>query len=141
MVRSPNHSGEIRIAERAGVQSIEPLVASRCWRSQQERIGVTEPRSHGQLTLELDCSAYNAKRLTFAPAPDGGRGGKFSCSIGPLSEDTLAALDRAVAEHATVRLLFSGKPLLLDLVSLQRADPQTVTIVGHVLRAGPAHRA
>jgi hypothetical protein len=99
-----------------------------------------DPRPHGQLTLELDCSTYNAKRLTFAPAPDGGRGGTFSCSIGPLPDHTLAALERAASAHETVRLLFSGKPLLLDLESLERKEARSVTLVGHILRAVPTHR-
>lgn len=92
-----------------------------------------DPNLHGQLTLDLDCSAYHVKGPAFAPACAGEQAGLFSCSVGPLPDDTLVALDRAASAHNPVRLLFNGNPLLLELVALERKDPQSVKIVGHVL--------
>jgi hypothetical protein len=91
-----------------------------------------DQQRHGQLALELDCTAYKANRLMFAPAPNGGEGGLFSCSLGPLPDDMIAALDEAARTHAPVRLLFDQQPLVLEMVTLERKDPQRVRIVGSV---------
>lgn len=88
---------------------------------------------YGQLTLDLDCADYRVQRPTFTPAREGEQSEIFSCSIGPLPDDTLAALDRAASAHNPVRLSFNGNPLLLDLVALERKDPRSVRIVGEVL--------
>jgi hypothetical protein len=91
-----------------------------------------ERERRGQLALELDCSGYQATGQTFAPTP-GGASGLFSCSVGPLPQETIAALDRAAHEHGRVRLLFGGRPVLLELVTLERKGAQRVRIVGQVV--------
>ena len=86
-----------------------------------------------QGALDLDC-ADCIRAASFAPAP-GGEFGVFSCSIGPLADETVAALDRAANAHRPVRLLFSKRPLLLSLVSIERKEPRSVRIVGQVMPA------
>lgn len=80
------------------------------------------------LTLELDLGQVSS--ASFAPGPDGGT---FSCSIGPITDETVAVLDRAAHRHTPVRLIFSGSPLLLDLQTFERKEPQCVRIVGRVV--------
>jgi hypothetical protein len=98
---------------------------------------MSEAPRRGQLPLELDCSDYQPSRQTFAPTP-GGESGLFSCSLGPLPKETIAALDRAAHEHTRVRLLFGGHPVLLELVTLERKDAQRVRIVGQVVKRSAA---
>jgi hypothetical protein len=92
----------------------------------------------GQLTLELDCTAHHVTGQSFAPAPNGAAGGLFSCSVGPLPDETLAALDEAARTHAPVCLLFNQTPLVLEAVTLERKEAHRVRIVGSVAGAGKA---
>jgi hypothetical protein len=88
---------------------------------------------HGQLALELDCRD-RVKSASFTPGP-GGEGGLFSCSIGPVTEETIATLDQAAQTHTLVSLSFSDQPVLLDLVTLERKEPLSIRIVGQLVRA------
>ena len=90
----------------------------------------------GQLTLELDCTAHHVTGQSYMPAPNGAVGGLFSCSVGPLPNETLAALDEAARTHAPVRLLFDEKPLMLEMVTLERKGARRVRIVGTVAKPG-----
>ena len=56
-------------------------------------------------------------------------------SVATLAEETVAALDRASREHIPVRLLFDDHSLLLDLVTLERKQPQSVRIIGQLIVA------
>lgn len=87
-----------------------------------------------QLAFDLDCSARKVTAASFAPGPEG-QGGVFSCAIATLAEETVAALDRASREHTPVRLLFDEHSLLLDLVTLERKQAQSVRIIGQVVAA------
>jgi len=87
----------------------------------------------GQLALELDCTAHQVTGQSYMPAP-GGAGGLFSCSVGPLPNETLAALDEAARTHAPVCLLFDAKPLILEMVTLERKEAHRVRIVGTVVK-------
>ncbi len=90
-------------------------------------------RRSGQLALELSCADFDLKSASFSPAP-GGEGGLFSCSLGQVSAETVAALDQAAQTHTLVNLQFSEHPLLLELVTLERKAPQLVRIVGHIVK-------
>lgn len=59
-------------------------------------------------------------------------GTQFACTIGPLSDATMAALFRAAEDHRRVCLLLP-EPLLLDVVTLEYKKPQRVRIVGRVI--------
>jgi hypothetical protein len=88
----------------------------------------------GQLAFDLDCSSRKITAASFAPGPEG-QGGVFSCAVATLAEETVAALDRASREHIPVRLLFDDHSLLLDLVTLERKQPQSVRIIGQLIVA------
>ena len=66
----------------------------------------------------------------FEPAPNGGEGGLFSCAVGPLPDYLMAALDEAARTHAPVRLWVYRQPILLEMVTLERKEPQRVRIIG-----------
>ncbi len=86
----------------------------------------------GQLAFELHFGDCKMGTASFAPTP-GSSQGLFSCSVGPLSDETIMALERAANAHTPIRLMFSD-PLVLDLVTLERKEPHSVRIVGHVVR-------
>ena len=94
----------------------------------------------GQLPLELHFTDDHLAAATFAPSP-GSDGGLFSCSIGPLTEETVSALMRAARTQTPVRLRFSERPLLLDHVTVERKGPHSVRIAGHVVKGGTREMA
>ena len=85
-------------------------------------------------TLELNFAAdCDVSAASFVPEGDGGT---FACSVCPLSDETVAALDRAAHFHTPVRLLFPGdQSVALELVTLERKGPQLIRISGRVRRA------
>jgi hypothetical protein len=95
---------------------------------------VREEERRGQLPLDLDCANRHVMAASFVPGPDE-QAGVFSCVIGALSDETVAVLDRALREHARVRLLFSDRALLLEFVTLERKGPHSVRIVGQLVAA------
>jgi hypothetical protein len=93
-----------------------------------------DKKRRGQLPLELDCSDYKARERTFAPTP-GASDGIFSCSLGPLPEETIAALDWAARVHGRVRLCFGSYAMLLELVALERKPARRVRLSGRVVQS------
>jgi hypothetical protein len=89
----------------------------------------------GQLPLELHFTDDHLGAASFAPSP-GSDGGLFSCSIEPVTEETVAELERAARARTPIRLRFSERPLLLEHVTVERKGPHSVHIVGHVVRGG-----
>jgi len=79
--------------------------------------------------LDLNLVEYQVRGGSMGYGPEGGT---FACIIGPVSDETLAALDRAAENHGTIRLLLP-QPLVLDLVSLERKEPHGVRIVGRIV--------
>lgn len=92
-----------------------------------------EHERHDQLAFDLNCADYEVRDAVFTPGSAGG-GGLFSCAIGPVADETMVALHRAARTQRPISLWFSDCPVVLDLVTLQRKSPQSVRIVGHVLR-------
>jgi hypothetical protein len=90
-----------------------------------------ENEQPGQLILDLDFSALRVSRGSFSPKP-GSKGGLLSFSVEPLTSELVARLDRAAHEHALVRIRFSGDPLLMELLTLERKEAHSVRIVAHV---------
>jgi hypothetical protein len=88
-----------------------------------------QQEGHVGTQLELTLGDYQVRGASIAHGP---RGSTFGCTIGPVSEETLAALDGAARDHRTIRLLFP-EPLLLDVVELERKEPQRVRIVGRIV--------
>jgi hypothetical protein len=79
--------------------------------------------------LELSLAGYSVNRASIGYGPDGA---EFACTIGPMTDETIAALDGAAENHGTVCLLFP-QPLLLDLVAIERKGPHSIRIVGHIV--------
>lgn len=94
----------------------------------------------GQLPLELHFTDDHLGAASFAPSP-GSDGGLFSCSITPVTEETVVELERAARAHTPIRLKFSERPLLLDHVTVERKGPHSVRIVGHVVKGGTRETA
>jgi hypothetical protein len=80
--------------------------------------------------LELSLGGCQIHGASIGSGPDGTN---FAFTIGPISDETLAALDGTAQDHGRVRVLFP-QPLLLDLVALERKDPQQVRIVGRIVQ-------
>lgn len=88
----------------------------------------TEERNVG-IQVDLNLEEYLVRGGSIGDGPEGIT---FACIIAPVSDETMAALDRAAENHATIRLLLPD-PLLLDLVALERKDPHGVRIVGRIV--------
>ncbi len=82
--------------------------------------------------LELNLADYEVRGASVGHGADGSR---FACSIGPVSDEAMASLDRVAETHGKIRLLLP-EPLLLDLVTVERKDPKRVRIVGRICRSG-----
>jgi hypothetical protein len=85
----------------------------------------------GQLPFDFHFGDSRVRSASFAPTM-GSDTGIFACSVGPLTNELLAALERAAREHTRIRLMFEH-PVLLDFVKLERKGPQSVRIVGEVI--------
>ena len=101
---------------------------------------MTKQERRGQLPLELHFSDDRLGSASFAPSP-GSDGGLFSCSITPVTEETVVELERAARAHTPIRLKFSERPLLLDHVTVERKGPHSIRIVGHVVKGGTRETA
>jgi hypothetical protein len=79
--------------------------------------------------LELSLGDYNVNGASIGCGPDGT---KFAFTIGPISDATVAALERAAQTRDRICLLLP-QPLLLDLVALERKGPDNVWIAGRIV--------
>lgn len=83
--------------------------------------------------LELSLRHYDISGASISHGPEGT---KFACTLGPLADETIAALDSAAQTGGLLRLLFP-QPLLLDLLALERKEPQRIRIVGRIVGSLP----
>ena len=83
--------------------------------------------------LELNQGHYDVSGASISHGPEGT---KFACTLGPLEQETMAALDDAVQSGQLLCLLFP-QPLLLDLLALERKDPHRMRIVGRIVGSSP----
>ena len=88
---------------------------------------VQEALVRSQLKLSLGDYSVNGASIGHGPG-----GSQFACTIGPLSDATVADLFSAAETHARICLLLP-EPLLLDVVVLERKEAQRVRIVGRVI--------
>jgi hypothetical protein len=79
--------------------------------------------------LDLRLGGYTLSGASVAHSREGGT---FACTIGPMSDEAMAALDGAANNGGRVCLLFP-QPLLLDLIALERKESQCVRIVGRIV--------
>jgi hypothetical protein len=84
--------------------------------------------------FELNCADHRIPGARFAP------GLRFSCWLGPVSENTVAALNNAIRRQTCVRLMFTGEHVLLLPETIKRKRPQRVHLVGHVIQIRPVKR-
>jgi len=80
--------------------------------------------------LELNCADY---RVTAASIGHGRDGAVFRCTIGPVTDELLRALDDAARSADPVRLVFPKQPLLLERIQVKRIEPGRVRIAGRVV--------
>jgi hypothetical protein len=85
-----------------------------------------------QFAFDFHFGDSQVRSASFAPTPGSGGKGIFSCSVEPLTNEAVAALERAARRHTPIRLMFK-QPMLLDFVALERKGPQSVRIVGEVI--------
>ena len=85
----------------------------------------------GQIPFDFHFGDSQVRSASFAPTL-GSDTGIFACSVGALTNDAVAALERAAHRHTRIRLMFE-RPVLLDFVKLERKGPQSVRIVGEVI--------
>ena len=77
---------------------------------------VQEAPGRSQLKLSLGDYSVNGASIGHGP-----NGTQFACTIGPLPDETVAALFRAAENHERVCLLLP-EPLLLDVVTLEHKE-------------------
>ena len=91
----------------------------------------TQPNGNGRAAVvELDCSGCEIK---FGSMSCGGpEGPTFRSILGPLTEDVLAALERAAQCGAPVRLIFPESRMEFQRIEISRAEPGWFQLVGEV---------
>ena len=80
--------------------------------------------------LELNCADY---RVTAASIGHGRSGAVFRCTISPVTDEMLKALDAAARSEDVIRLIFPKQPLLLERIQVKRVEPGGVRISGRVV--------
>ena len=80
--------------------------------------------------LKLSLGDYNINCGSINCSQDGI---KFSFTVWPLSDALAAAFDGVAQQRGRICLHCCGEPVLLDLVSVERREPQRVRIVGRIV--------
>lgn len=57
----------------------------------------------------------------------------FAFTIGPLSDETLAALDRVARSRGTICLRSDRQPMFFDLITIERKDRTKTRLVGRLV--------
>jgi hypothetical protein len=79
--------------------------------------------------FELNCANYHVKAASIGH----GRGGSvFRCTLSPVSDEVLEALDDAVRSNRMIRFVFPKQPLVLESIEVVRLEPGRVRISGRV---------
>ena len=82
--------------------------------------------------LELNCADYH---VTSPSIGHGGKGSVFECTLSPVTDETLAALQDAVRSNRRIRFGFSKQPLVLESIKVVPVGPEMVRITGRVVDA------
>ncbi len=85
--------------------------------------------------VELSLGHYN---VSGASIQCGREGTTFAFTIWPISDATLIALEREARTDRRICLICCDRPLLLDLLAIERKDRQQVRIVGIVVGTSDA---
>jgi hypothetical protein len=84
--------------------------------------------------LELNLADYNAKGGSIRCS---GEGIEFACTLWPLSDATVAALEVVAHSQGRICLDCCGEPLLFDLVAFECKELRKVRIVGRIVGSAP----
>ena len=63
-------------------------------------------------------------------------GSVFRCTMTPVSDDVLGTLHATVRAKGILRLAFPDRPLLIELVDVERIEPRSVRIAGRIRNSG-----
>lgn len=131
----PNELPELcllaRIAPRGPqVRPEQPMFAgARTRATRVVTLGRMQATLHAPSVFELSLGDYTTSGASICCNQDGTQ---FSFTIGPVTDVTVAALDSAAQRYGMISLYGCGMPLLLDLVSLERKEPNKLRIKGRV---------
>ena len=79
---------------------------------------------------ELNCANYEVKSASIGH----GRGGSvFRCTLSPVTDDVMEALDDAVRSNRMIRFVFPNQPLVIESIEVVRLEPGRVGIAGRVV--------
>ena len=92
------------------------------------------PRQERPIGTQLELNLADYEIHGASVGYNGVDGSRFACTLEPVSDETMVALDRAAETHGTICLLLP-EPLLLELVTLERKGPHSIRIVGRMLAA------
>jgi hypothetical protein len=95
-----------------------------------------QAKLHTPSVFELSLGDYSTSGASICNQD----GTKFTFTIGPVTDVTVAALDSVAQRHGMISLYCYGRPLLFDLVSLERKEPNKVRIVGRVYQCDSGGR-
>jgi hypothetical protein len=79
---------------------------------------------------ELNCADYHVNSASIGH----GRGGSvFRCTLSPVTDEVLQALDDAVRSNRMIRFVFPKQPLVIESIEVVRLQPGHVRIAGRVV--------
>ena len=80
--------------------------------------------------FELNCANYQVNSASIGH----GRGGSvFQCTLSPVTDDVMEALDDAVRSNRMIRFVFPKQPLVIESIEVVRLEPGRVRIAGRVV--------
>ena len=89
-----------------------------------------------RVQLELDLQGNELRKASIR---HGLTGTTFTCSIGHIAPEQLAALEGAARRGERV-LLRLPEPVLLEALNIERAESDRVRITGRIVNSDPAAR-
>jgi hypothetical protein len=81
-----------------------------------------------QLELRLDEYQTNGGSIGYGP-----NGTTFAFTLGPVSDEIVAALNDVAEKRGTICLYCFREPLFFDPVAIERKGPRKVRIVGRIV--------
>lgn len=87
-------------------------------------------------SIEINCADYE---LTRGSIGHSAAGSVFRCTMRAVSDDLLDRLNAVARSNGTLRLLFPDQPLLLERVTVESAESNSVCIVGRIVVSSPRH--
>jgi len=79
---------------------------------------------------ELNCADYDIKSASIG---HGREGSVFRCTVSPVDDEVMDALDEAVRSNRMIRFVFPKQPLVIESIEVVRLEPGHVRIAGRVV--------